>query len=103
MKFRVQPLGCWFNTLQAKARWTLNLRRSGFLEFRVGGLVGSPQTRNFQPVFDELTTNMEMFGNLKRGLTFKHKSPQSRKRHQSRCSDGICSLFVGFPVVSRDG
>ena len=65
----------------------------------MGGLVCSPQTCDFQPVFHEFATNVEMFGNLERGLSFKHESPQSGKRNERRGAGGICSLFVGLSVV----
>lgn len=68
----------------------------------MGVSVSSPQTCDFQPVFDEFTTNVEMFGNLGRGLTFKHESPESGKRNKSRGAGGIGSLFVGFSVIPGD-
>jgi hypothetical protein len=68
----------------------------------MGDSVCSPQTCDFQPVFDEFTTNVEMFGNLERGLTFKHESPERGKRNKSRGAGGICGLFVGFSIVSGD-
>src|SRR6266508_3961453 len=68
----------------------------------MGLSVGFPQTCDLQPVFHEFTTNLEISGDLNRGLTFKYKSAQRRIRNQRRRSGGVGCLFVGLSVVSRD-
>jgi hypothetical protein len=66
------------------------------------GSVGSPQPRDFQPVFDEFATHVEMFGNLKRGLSLKHESSERREWNKGCGTSGVRSLFISLSVVSRD-
>jgi hypothetical protein len=69
----------------------------------MGLSVGFPQTCNLEPVFQEFTTDLEMPGDLKRGLTFEYKSAQCRKGNQRVRSGGVGCLFVDLSIFSRDG
>src|SRR6185503_902198 len=57
---------------------------------------------DFQPVFHEFTTNVEMSGNLERSLTFKNESLERGKGYEGGGTGSICGLFVGLSVVSGD-
>lgn len=44
-----------------------------------------------------------MPGNLKRRLTFEHKSAERGKRNQSCRAGSVCLFFIGLAVVSGNG
>ena len=71
------------------------------LRGRMPAAVCFPQTRDFQPVFDEFAANLEMFGDLLRSLALEQKSPQRGKRHKGCGPGSISGFLIHLSILSR--
>ena len=52
-------------------------------------------------ILDQLPTDMKVAGNLIRGASAHHESPQSCIRNQRCCTSGVSCFFVVVIVITR--
>ena len=54
-------------------------------------------------IFDQLPTDAKVTGNLIRGASAHHESPQSCVRNQRCCTSRVSCFFVVVIVITRQG
>jgi len=63
--------------------------------------IGSPQPGDFQPVLNEFTAYLKMFGDLLGSVTLEYEFPERSKRNKRSRAGGVSSFFVCLPILSR--